>query len=319
MRLSRLSRLLALAGACGIAAGAQAQYATDFEAVTASATGEVQTGQDGYYIPAGTTSVDYLAYTYAGNPYSFPANPDGGANFIAGEGPAGGAFARAQRDITWPSGTVKVTFDVAGAYVGGATPANNLGSFSMQPSTGAAAVIFLMAWSDTAAQTWRLGYNAFDAAGTAIPAPGVVPGPEWENLPLLSWYRFTTTIDFGANAITEASVTDLATGVTTTVPLTDAYLAGGAAGGLPAPTAFRFFGGGSAAGNVTAWDNLTIEQIDAGCYADCDGNGILDFFDFLCFQNAFATGDPYADCDGNSILDFFDFLCFQNEFAVGCP
>ncbi|MFG0285652.1 MAG: GC-type dockerin domain-anchored protein, partial [Phycisphaerales bacterium JB039] len=55
------------------------------------------------------------------------------------------------------------------------------------------------------------------------------------------------------------------------------------------------------------------------CYPDCDGSGTLDFFDFLCFQNAFATGDPYADCDGTGVLDFFDFLCFQNEFAMGCP
>ncbi|MFG0286163.1 MAG: hypothetical protein ACF8R7_17235 [Phycisphaerales bacterium JB039] len=57
----------------------------------------------------------------------------------------------------------------------------------------------------------------------------------------------------------------------------------------------------------------------AQCYPDCDGSGTLDFFDFLCFQNAFATGDPYADCDGSGTLDFFDFLCFQNEFAAGCP
>ena len=58
---------------------------------------------------------------------------------------------------------------------------------------------------------------------------------------------------------------------------------------------------------------------EAGCYADCDGSGALDFFDFLCFQNAFAGGEPYADCDGSGSLDFFDFLCFQNEFAAGCP
>ena len=55
------------------------------------------------------------------------------------------------------------------------------------------------------------------------------------------------------------------------------------------------------------------------CYADCDGDGILDLFDFLCFQNAFATANPYADCDGNGVLDIFDFLCFQNEFGAGCP
>ncbi len=55
------------------------------------------------------------------------------------------------------------------------------------------------------------------------------------------------------------------------------------------------------------------------CYADCDGSGGLDFFDFLCFQNLFAAGDPGADCDGSGGLDFFDFLCFQNAFAGGCP
>jgi len=57
----------------------------------------------------------------------------------------------------------------------------------------------------------------------------------------------------------------------------------------------------------------------AGCYADCDQSGSLDFFDFLCFQNQFAAADPRADCDASGSLDFFDFLCFQNAFAMGCP
>ncbi|MFG0284013.1 MAG: hypothetical protein ACF8R7_06280 [Phycisphaerales bacterium JB039] len=74
--------------------------------------------------------------------------------------------------------------------------------------------------------------------------------------------------------------------------------------------------------------NLVEGELGAGtpdCYADCDtssGVGVLDFFDFLCFQNAFAAGDPYAvDCDtsgGLGVGDFFDFLCFQNAFAAGC-
>src|SRR5690606_3941883 len=55
------------------------------------------------------------------------------------------------------------------------------------------------------------------------------------------------------------------------------------------------------------------------CYADCDGNDELDFFDFLCFQNEFAVQAPYADCDESGGHDFFDFLCFQNNFAAGCP
>ncbi|MFG0286019.1 MAG: PQQ-dependent sugar dehydrogenase [Phycisphaerales bacterium JB039] len=60
------------------------------------------------------------------------------------------------------------------------------------------------------------------------------------------------------------------------------------------------------------------QQPDALCPADCDEDGALTFFDFLCFQNLFAMGDPGADCDGDGELTFFDFLCFQNAFAAGC-
>lgn len=54
------------------------------------------------------------------------------------------------------------------------------------------------------------------------------------------------------------------------------------------------------------------------CAADCDGDGTLSLFDFLCFVNVFNAGDAYADCDGNGRLDLFDFLCFQDAFAAGC-
>jgi Bacterial Ig domain len=64
----------------------------------------------------------------------------------------------------------------------------------------------------------------------------------------------------------------------------------------------------------------------SGCYADCDastGAGVLDIFDFLCFQNSFVAGEPYAcDCDtstGSGVCDIFDFLCFQDAFVSGCP
>jgi hypothetical protein len=71
--------------------------------------------------------------------------------------------------------------------------------------------------------------------------------------------------------------------------------------------------GGSAIVDMGSFERQVV------CYPDCDGSGELDLFDFLCFQDAFAVGDPYADCDGTGALDFFDFLCFQNAFAVGCP
>ena len=63
----------------------------------------------------------------------------------------------------------------------------------------------------------------------------------------------------------------------------------------------------------------SIEAEASACYADCDLSGGLDFFDFLCFQNEFTSGNAYADCDMSGTLDFFDFLCFQNEFTAGCP
>ncbi len=69
-----------------------------------------------------------------------------------------------------------------------------------------------------------------------------------------------------------------------------------------------------------------VPAVPCFCYADCDqstGVGVLDLFDFLCFQNSFVLGESYAcDCDtstGPLVCDLFDFLCFQNEFAQGCP
>ncbi len=57
----------------------------------------------------------------------------------------------------------------------------------------------------------------------------------------------------------------------------------------------------------------------APCRADIDGDGALTIFDFLQFQNLFASGDPAADFDGDGRLTIFDFLAFQNEFSAGCP
>lgn len=55
------------------------------------------------------------------------------------------------------------------------------------------------------------------------------------------------------------------------------------------------------------------------CFADCDGDGTLTLFDFLCFSNAFLEGDPFADCDGDGMFTMFDFLCYQNAYQAGCP
>jgi predicted outer membrane repeat protein len=52
--------------------------------------------------------------------------------------------------------------------------------------------------------------------------------------------------------------------------------------------------------------------------ADCDGSGVLDLFDFLCFVNLFNAAEPASDCTADGVLDLFDFLCFTNAFNAGC-
>lgn len=97
---------------------------------------------------------------------------------------------------------------------------------------------------------------------------------------------------------------------------------------LPLPTILP---AGSTA-NLVA--NLTLDELSVGfaadimveargeavtCRADCDGDGTLTVFDFLCFFSLFDSGDLAADCDGDGTLTLFDFLCFQSEFDTGCP
>lgn len=57
----------------------------------------------------------------------------------------------------------------------------------------------------------------------------------------------------------------------------------------------------------------------AQCRADLTGDGRLDVFDFLEFQDLFAAGDVRADFTGDGSLDMLDFLVFQDEFTTGCP
>ncbi|MCC6909473.1 MAG: hypothetical protein IT430_16145 [Phycisphaerales bacterium] len=254
------------ASVLALASGALAQYSTGFEVsdgINASSGGTVLTGQDSYYLPSGT---DYLAFTYAGNSYGVASNPQGGSQFVAVQGPGGGIYGRAQRDINWGNtGGATVTFDAAALYTGAPPASNNIGSFSAQPYPGSASYIQLFTYGDVNNPTsWQCGYLAYDANGVALLAPGLLPGPEWTNLSMNHWYRFRTKIDFATNQIVEASITDLTTNQTTTAPVSGAYLEGGSAGGRPLPTGFRMFSGGGAVGNIAAFDNMNIAPATAG-------------------------------------------------------
>jgi hypothetical protein len=67
--------------------------------------------------------------------------------------------------------------------------------------------------------------------------------------------------------------------------------------------------------------SANIEDCDAGCPADFNGDGFLDFFDYddyvACFEGAGAPGCN-ADFNGDGFVDFFDYDDFVAAFEVGC-
>lgn len=65
---------------------------------------------------------------------------------------------------------------------------------------------------------------------------------------------------------------------------------------------------------------FTVEgtQGAAACKPDCEQDGDLDIFDYLCFLGKFSNQDPYADFEGDGDWDIFDFLAFQGAFSLGC-
>ncbi|MCA9278032.1 MAG: hypothetical protein H6815_04500 [Phycisphaeraceae bacterium] len=73
-------------------------------------------------------------------------------------------------------------------------------------------------------------------------------------------------------------------------------------------------------GSDSGWgmDDVLV-QMDGGCYADCDGSGTLNIFDYICFGNEYSAGTSYADCDSSGSLNIFDYICYGNEYSAGCP
>jgi hypothetical protein len=239
---------------------ASAEYVTNFDPPTfdGSAEGVVMSGQDGWYLPDG---VDYNVYTYEGNVLGVATNPLGNTQFVAGVGP-GGVYARAQHDIDWSTaGVWEIEYDVATLYDGDPPGANNLGSFSIQPSADSVgSMIHLFSWVDPdIATNWNAFYMHYDAAGNQVAQPGTSPGPEWGNLDLNHWYHFEMTVDFDVNMITEVGITDITGGGDPVYyEPADWYLSGGDVGGPPTVTALRLFAGGGVPGNTVAWDNLSV-------------------------------------------------------------
>jgi len=332
---------LALLAACG-SAHAQA-FSANFEspAYSGSATGVLTTGQQGWYLPAVAGSQDHNVFTNAGNSLTFSANPAGGGQFDGGLGNATGS-ARAQHAVDFSSGGVwTAAWDCNGKWAGTLPAVNNLGSWSMQPSTTARYFQQLMSWGGlgnayagpfspptdwtATGDHFHIHWGFFTAASPAVIAFGV-PSTAWLDLPVDHWYHITVKWDFTAAQILQVSIKDLtANGPTTTDDVTSLgwYLQGGPNSTFPLPTDIRVFAGG--AGDATAWDNIAVAPFTQGCYANCDGSTqppVLNVQDFSCFLSKYAAGDPYANCDGSTqipVLNVQDFSCFLSKYAAGCP
>ena len=68
-------------------------------------------------------------------------------------------------------------------------------------------------------------------------------------------------------------------------------------------------------------DHWYIDSVNIGetsCVVDFNGDGILDFFDYLDFVDAFAAGLPAADFNGDAVVDLFDYLDFVDAYSAGC-
>jgi hypothetical protein len=254
--------MLRLFAALGIVAATTvpvaAQYSTGFETVVASPGGTAMAGQDGFFIPAVAGSVDGAAYTYAGNTLGIPVNGNGGANFWAGVSLGGTSLARSQRTISIPSTClVQIEFDVCCSYNGTVTPANNLGSFSFQPSTTARYPNLVARWPATVTlppTTWNADVVVGPTAAGAVIA---FPDPNFAGLAVNVWHRWGCVISLVTNEYVQFKITNGSTNVTTI------YTPGPGAMPLPNPTGtlptdFRLFGGGGA-GNIFAVDNFTVD------------------------------------------------------------
>ncbi len=237
--------------------------AIDFEnpPYNGSAGGTLLSGQDGWYLPpAGGT--DYNVYTYAGNTLGVVANPGGGGDqFAAGRSGGTGAFGRAQKDYNWASAPgFDVSYDVNNTYAGQPPATQNLASWSLQDSTTSRSFIALNTWDDVnTAASWNVQFNVYDAAGVAMNNQS--PGAAWAGLTLNHWYRLTHRIDFTNNAVVSTTILDLHTNTSNTFNPTNWYLTGGSAPTLPLPTGYRFFAGGTVAGNTNAVDNFSITAV----------------------------------------------------------
>ncbi|MCC6675822.1 MAG: right-handed parallel beta-helix repeat-containing protein [Phycisphaerales bacterium] len=59
-------------------------------------------------------------------------------------------------------------------------------------------------------------------------------------------------------------------------------------------------------------------EVQHPCLVDFNGDGMVDFADYLEFLNLYDAADPRADLNGDGLVDFSDYLEFLNLYDGGC-
>ncbi len=66
---------------------------------------------------------------------------------------------------------------------------------------------------------------------------------------------------------------------------------------------------------LTACRSVTVTVLQQA--ADFNQDGLVDFFDYLDFVDAYSSSDPSSDFNGDGGIDFFDYLDFVDSYSLG--
>lgn len=279
-------------------------------------------GQDGWFVAGAPGGGAWRVYSHPTNVLQIPPSNLGGfggfaAAFVDPAHPAGPAQTTVERriDTTGLYGLTQVIYifvDHAGPAPGGDT----IGTISFVLDTGEPTIGLTARWIDPQQPgAWMLDCNHSDANGT----PVTTALSTTKTLLPRTWYRVTASALTDLNIVYSVRVERPGPWTTPifVVPAIDWYLAGGT---TPAgvPTSIRLTAGdGVHTGDIIAFDAIVYTDFSF-CISDCDQNGTLNIFDFICFGQLYASQHPVADCDGNGVWNIFDYICFDGYYSASC-
>lgn len=181
---------------------------------------------------------------------------------------------------------------------------------------------FASSWWDEDVQSAEARVQYFDAEGNTIGDPHVLL--RWESIPDSENYKPVTDPDTGENARNEVVTVELENPagamsaiITFDMPyatndwwwaIDNIEVSGEVTGSLFA---------GTVGDSFTFEASTTSSGPDGASVGDLDGNGVVEFADFLILSSNFGnSGSPAeGDTDGNGEIDFTDFLVISANFG----